>query len=77
MGCLDLRARPGSVHTKILCDDGRILEIYHLDRQATLTGVGLVRGEIVKQGASCDTVYVGSFLYKHLAVSHLWLLAKL
>jgi hypothetical protein len=77
MGCLGPRARPGSVRTKILFDDGGILEIYHLERQATLTGVGLLRGEIVKQGASCITVYVGPFLYKHLTVSRLLLLARL
>ena len=31
MGCLGLGARPGSVRTKILFNDGGILEIYHID----------------------------------------------
>ena len=33
--CLGPRARPGRVHTGILVDDDRTLEIYHLGKQAT------------------------------------------
>ena len=56
MGRLGSRARLGSVRTKILFDDSGILEVYHLDRPAILTGVGLLGGEVAKQVASCDTI---------------------
>ncbi len=61
--CLGPRARSGSVRTAVLLDDSRIVEIYHLDRQATRWGI--VVGE--RFWSTALPVHMqAQLLYRHL-----------
>ena len=57
--CLGPRARPGNVHTGILFDDGRIVEIYHLLQASDLDEGGIWRRDFRICRFACAALYRG------------------